>query len=347
MKNNGRIYGLFGAIGMAMLILDSKTALSGAAQGLTLCIQSVIPSLFPFFFLSSMLTAALSGRRLPIPNVILRLLKIPEGGESLLIVALLGGYPVGAAGIADAAKRGQLPVDTARRMLGFCNNAGPSFLFGIIAGLFPQYWMAWALWGIHMTSSLLVGILLPGKLREKISVSASRQPSIMDSLSGAIKTMTTVCGWVVLFRILIAFLDRWLFWALPNSLTVVISGLLELTNGCCMLATVPNTGLRFILCSGMLAFGGLCVGMQTVTVTASIGSGMYFPGKLLQMILSVALASLIQTVFPDHVQISPTVFLFLAGSTGAVVCIFLASSKKEVAFREKLMYNQRKIPDLR
>ena len=347
MKNNGRIYGLFGAIGMAMLILDSKTALSGAAQGLTLCIQSVIPSLFPFFFLSSILTAALSGRRLPIPNVILRLLKIPEGSESLLLVGLLGGYPVGAAGIADAAKRGQLPVETARRMLGFCNNAGPSFLFGIIAGLFPQYWMAWTLWGVHIISSLLVGILLPGKPGEKITVSASRQPSVINCLAGAIKTMATVCGWVVLFRILIAFLERWLFWALPNPLTVVISGLLELTNGCCMLGTVPNTGLRFILCSGMLAFGGLCVGMQTATVTSSIGSGMYFPGKLLQTILAVALAALVQTNFDDSFPLSLPLFLFLAACAGTIVCIFLAGAKKDVAFPVKLMYNQRKLLDLR
>lgn len=339
MKNNGRIYGLFGAIGMAMLILDSKTALAGAAQGVGLCIKSVIPSLFPFFFLSTMLTAALSGRRLPIPNVILRMLRIPEGGESLLLVGLLGGYPVGAAGIADAAKRGQLPANTARRMLGFCNNAGPSFLFGIIAGLFPKYWMAWALWGVHIISSLLVGILLPGKPGEKISVSASRQPSIIDCLTGAIKTMATVCGWVVLFRILIAFMDRWLFWALPTQLAVAISGLLELTNGCCMLGTVPNTGLRFILCSGMLAFGGLCVGMQTVTVTSSIGSGMYFPGKLLQTILAVALAALVQTNFDDSFPLSLPAFLSLAGAAGAIVCIFPGGSKKEVAFRGKLMYN--------
>ena len=37
------------ALGMLVLILDSKTALAGAREGIDLCIRTVIPSLFPFF----------------------------------------------------------------------------------------------------------------------------------------------------------------------------------------------------------------------------------------------------------------------------------------------------------
>ena len=36
------------ALGMIVLILDSKTALSGCREGVTLCLNVVIPSLFPF-----------------------------------------------------------------------------------------------------------------------------------------------------------------------------------------------------------------------------------------------------------------------------------------------------------
>ena len=44
------------ACGMMMLILDSQTAMHGAAEGIVLCINSVVPSLFPFFVLSILLT---------------------------------------------------------------------------------------------------------------------------------------------------------------------------------------------------------------------------------------------------------------------------------------------------
>ena len=40
---------------MLMLILDGRTALTGAAEGIDLCIRTVIPALFPFFVLSPLL----------------------------------------------------------------------------------------------------------------------------------------------------------------------------------------------------------------------------------------------------------------------------------------------------
>ena len=48
------------ALTMLILILDVKTALAGAAEGVQLCIQVVLPSLLPLFFLSIFLTDAIS-----------------------------------------------------------------------------------------------------------------------------------------------------------------------------------------------------------------------------------------------------------------------------------------------
>ena len=44
---------------LAVLILDSRTAIEGARAGLEICLHTVLPSLFPFMFLSSMLVEAL------------------------------------------------------------------------------------------------------------------------------------------------------------------------------------------------------------------------------------------------------------------------------------------------
>ena len=40
---------ILAALGMIVLILDAKTALSGAREGIDLCMRTVIPALFPFF----------------------------------------------------------------------------------------------------------------------------------------------------------------------------------------------------------------------------------------------------------------------------------------------------------
>ena len=43
--------GIAASMGMLVLILDGKTALEGARQGIELCLRTVVPSLFPFFLL--------------------------------------------------------------------------------------------------------------------------------------------------------------------------------------------------------------------------------------------------------------------------------------------------------
>ena len=76
-------------VGMAGLILDSKTAAAGAADGIQLCLGVVIPSLFPFIFASLLFTSMLTANPPTFLNWIGRGLKLPHGAEGLLLVGLL------------------------------------------------------------------------------------------------------------------------------------------------------------------------------------------------------------------------------------------------------------------
>lgn len=336
MKHTGRVTAAATCIGMLILILDSKTALQGASDGLMLCIRTVIPSLFPFFVLSGILTSTLTGKRFPFLRPLCRLTGIPEGTESILLTGLLGGYPVGAGCIGAAVKKGQLSQAEGQRMLAFCNNAGPSFLFGIAASLFPGRWMGWALWGIHILSALLVGALIPRTPDTGSGILSSSPTSLPSALHSALGAIASVCGWVILFRVLLAFLDRWIFWALPDSLVVVITGVLELTNGCCSLASVDNVGLRFILCSGMLAFGGLCVGMQTVSAADGVSMKYYFPGKLLQTVFSCVLSTLVVQFLPGGGPAEFPVVLLISAAILMYFLLFLHKKKKSCSIPAQL-----------
>ena len=121
---------MIGSLGMILLIFDGKAAVSGVKDGLELCIQTLIPSLFPFFVLSSLVTGALSGVSVAPLRWLSRFCRMPDGADSLLLVGILGGYPVGAGNIAAEYHNGRLLLTDARRLSIFCNNAGPSFLFG-------------------------------------------------------------------------------------------------------------------------------------------------------------------------------------------------------------------------
>lgn len=290
MKKGRSLSGIGASIGMLMLILDGKTAIEGARQGIELCLRTVIPSLFPFFVLSGMLTGSILGTKSKFLRPLGSLCGIPEGAESLLLVGFLGGYPVGAQCVADAYRSSRLGKADAERMLGFCSNAGPSFLFGIAASMFPGRETAWVLWGIHILSAILTGVILPGKSVCSVRISQRDTPSLSDSMISSVKVMASVCGWIVLFRVVIAFLQRWVLWLLRADAQAAVIGLLELSNGCCELGSVGNVSARLILCSALLAIGGLCVTMQTFTVTKGLSLRFYFPGKLLQTTFSLMIS---------------------------------------------------------
>lgn len=283
--------GTAAALGMLVLILDSKTALKGAAVGVELCIKSVIPSLFPFFLLSGILVASWMGASFPLLRPLCRFLGMPKGSESLLIAGFLGGYPVGAKAIRDAWAKGFLRKEDAQRLLCFCNNAGPAFLFGMVAPLFPDPFSGWALWGIHILSALITSCILREKTTAQVSIPHEKSGNLTQSLIGAIKVTAQVCGWVILFRILSAFLERWVLWAFPLWIRCAVTGLLELTNGCISLASVGSGNLRFLLCSAMLAFGGLCVCLQTASVTQGLSLRFYCFGKLTQTLFSLLISA--------------------------------------------------------
>ncbi len=310
------------------LIFDGKTALLGASEGISLCLRTVVPSLFPFFVLSGCLTALLTGRKVPLLGAVGRFCGIPRGGESILAVGLLGGYPVGAQTVAQAYRMGSLSKEDARRMLGFCNNAGPAFLFGMVGCSFSGPFDVWALWGIQILSAILTAAVLPGKSEKTVVLPSGTMPDMAQVMKRSVQIMGSVCGWVVLFRVILAFLSRWFLWLFPMYTQVLIMGVLELANGCSCLAQIQMEGMRFIYASLLLSFGGVCVAMQTQSVTQGLGMGLYFPGKCIQCTISLVLAVMLAFLLYSNAigGVGATVLLL---SSGAVLTFALVRVYKK------------------
>lgn len=299
MDNRYHAAGLGAALAMLVLILDGKTALAGAANGIELCIYTVIPALFPFFFLSPVLVSNLNPGFL---RPLAQWLGLPKGTEGLLIPSIFGGYPTGAQAVGRAWKSGALTEQEAERALHFLNNAGPSFLFGMIGSRFSSPLAPWLLWGIHLTAAGMAAASLPRTERISRTELTISPVTFTQALHGAVKTMGLVCGWIVIFRILLTFLQRWLLWMLPVEIQVLVCGLLELSNGCCMLTEIENESLRFLTCSIQLAFGGVCVAMQTGAVIPGLSILPYLKGKLMQTVYVLSLSCLILPDIPGGLK---------------------------------------------
>lgn len=82
------------------------------------------PLAVSLFVLSILLTSSLLGSSLAVLRPLGRLFGMPDGAESLLIPAFLGGYPVGAQNVAAAFRSGQLTKPEAERLLSFAATRG-------------------------------------------------------------------------------------------------------------------------------------------------------------------------------------------------------------------------------
>lgn len=113
----------------ALLLLPEISA-QAARDAMLLCAQTLIPSLFPFFVLSSLLIACGASELLSalLSPLMRPLFGLSGTGAAALALGLCGGYPVGARTAAELVENGALSRDEGERLLAFCNNAGPGFL---------------------------------------------------------------------------------------------------------------------------------------------------------------------------------------------------------------------------
>lgn len=316
------------ALAMGILILDSRCAFSGASEGIELCVKTVIPTLFPFFVVSAILTSSLE--RLPSP--LLKLFRLNPNAGGILLSGLLGGYPVGARSVSQAYQEHSISKEDAQRLLPICNQCGPAFIFGMTAGLFHGKGVCLIIWLIQIIGVAILAWLLPTVESLPLCKSSGTQISLPQAVRQSVAAIATVCGWIVLFRILYRFLERWFLWALPLPIKTAVCGLLELANGCVDLARIQSEELRFVLCVMMTSFGGICVSMQTLSVIHPDLSGKYyFPGKALQC----GICTLLALIYLGRIPLGWTAMLLLA----LIGLIFVLRRKKTVAFSRKRMYN--------
>lgn len=321
-------------LGLLILIFDSQVAVAGALEGIRLCAYTLIPAMLPFLILSSMLVGALQGRTFRFLKGLCRFCGIPAGAESLFLIGLIGGYPVGAKLVADAYKNRSITKNDAAHMLGFCSNAGPAFIFGVVGPQFSSGFTVWLIWIIHIFSAILTAFLLKNPIPGVYSPGKISKIIPSDIIENSTKVMAVISTWVILFRIILLWLKKWVFFLLPLEIQVLISGVFELANGCTGLSLIDNSAQRLVICSAILSLGGLCVLMQTYAVTNLPGIGKYLPGKLIQTALSIIISI-------GFVCSPPVTVATIAG----YMIILRIIQRKTVDFLPNMHYNQEKMTE--
>lgn len=283
---------------LVLFLAEAGFVRAAAAEALSLCAGSVIPALFPFLVVSSLLLSLGLGELLSpmLAGLMEPLFRVDGVGSSALLLGLVGGYPIGAKTAADLYRGGRLSRPEAERLLAFCNNSNPVFLISVLGvGVFGSVRAGVWLWLIHLLSALLTGLLFrnhggPARRQaggtaafQAVSLPAAFVAAVRESLSG----MLSVCAFVTFFYVLarpLASLGGWL--------GPVLVGLTELFS---LTPLLRPDRFGFILASAMAGWGGLSVLCQTAAVLE--GSGLRLQscvaGKAVQGLLAGLLAALL------------------------------------------------------
>lgn len=288
---------------LALLLLTcGDTAAQGVRDGISLCLASVIPALFPFFVAAQLLTSLGAAEALgrAAGPLFRRLFGIDGAGAAAFLLGLIGGYPVGAKATGSLVRQGLLSPEDGARLLTFCNNAGPAFILGIAGrGVFHSPRAGAWLYLLHAASATAVGLLLcraggatkpPAVPRTAPTVPTKKPPAslaaaFIEAVQSGVRAMAGVCGFVIFFLVLLRLAEGAL-----GSLPPAAAGFLELTNG--ILRLTPDRR-GFITAAGLLGWGGLSVHGQTAAVLGGSGISLrrYLPAKALQGALSAVLAA--------------------------------------------------------
>ena len=258
------------------LLVFSRQAAEGARQGLWLCLGTLGPSLFPFFVLSRLLTSLgltdLLGRRLG--PAMQKLFGVSAAGAEAFSLGISGGYPLGAAAVAELKRSGRISTEEAQRLLGFCSNSGPAFILGSAGAILGSARAGLALYGAHVLAAVTAGLLLRPGQPETSPPAQSIPPrsfaeAFPDAVSGAVKATVAVCSYVCFFSALLAMAKGFSF--LPGLAAAGLSGFFELGSGIAALRGCGPTPPVMALAGFLTGWGGLSVHCQTLALLSGTG----------------------------------------------------------------------------
>ena len=124
----------------SIIIIMPQASASGVITGLKFCSEILIPSLFPFMVLSSLIIkTGLSEKTGEFFSPIIKnLFHLPSCTAATIILSLIGGYPTGAIGVNELYRQKKITQKQAEQMLLFTVCAGPAFVLNAVCAQFSS-----------------------------------------------------------------------------------------------------------------------------------------------------------------------------------------------------------------
>ncbi len=306
------------------LIVFPAESVDAAKTGLALCANVIIPSLFPFFVLSSLVIqtglASYAGRLME--PVMRPLFNVSGECSVALVLGFIGGYPIGAKTVISLYNSKRCTKSEAERLLAFVNNSGPAFILGAVgAGIFSSGKVGLLLYFAHALASVCVGILFRGwgknatsPIKIDVAHQSVRPPlyaAFVDAVKSSCSSIINICGFVIFFTVFIRILHLTGFMSVVSGVLGtllsplgfdsvwaerLITGLMEISSG---VWTLKDFSSQFqgslAMAAFMLGWAGLSVHCQVLSFVVGSGLkvGTYIFGKFLHGVIAAVFTFLL------------------------------------------------------
>ena len=282
------------------LLYRSQTAEESAYAALKMCATVIIPSLFPYMVISSMLVrtgaAGMIGRWISRP--VLTIFRLPGCAGGAFLLGALCGFPVGAKTACELYESGSLSRRECERLIAIANNTGPSFVIEVVGA---HFWgsrgMGLVIYLAQILSSVLIGWTTS---RREIKSSEMTQPAtkqcdllqcLATSVSHSARSVVTVCGFIVFFAVVTSLAHQVLVDFRLSLTAPMLGALLEFSTGASLAAGLGGISGAFFT-GFAVGWSGLSVFAQCKAFTTSYGISLRFTAvcKLVQGLLTGAAA---------------------------------------------------------
>lgn len=291
---------------LILFFKNSDATYVWVTRGLELCARKLIPSLFPFMALSSLIVISGAGERIfkIFERPVCRMFGIGKSCCTPIILGWLCGFPVGAKCASELLSSSSVTLEEYKRILCISSTPSPAFLIGAVgSGMLGNTTLGVLIYVASVLSCIAIGgfiNLVSGRTHSSETSEATSRTNtfavcITRSVTESSVSMLYVCGFVIFFSAFLGAMEGVLsFVDLSETCNAMIFCFFEMTSGLSHLCSLSSPSVPLIAAAA--GWSGLSVHFQTAAMCSAEkrGFGAYLLSHTAKAVLCGVLGLIIQ-----------------------------------------------------
>lgn len=294
-------------------LIFSQSCSQGSVEGLKLCFGILIPSLFPFMAISSFMVKSGLSYQLgkPFGFVMNKFFGLSSVLAPIILLSMIGGYPIGAKGISSLVKSNAITEKEAEKASMFAVCAGPGFLVNYVGvSLYGNQTIGFIILASQVLSAIILGIALNIFERNKPIFNSDSKitfkqipisSAIVEATYESAKGILNICSFVILFS---SFTGIIYSLVANSSIQSIVFCLFEV----CSAVNILSKNFPVEVTAFAVGFGGICVHFQIFSALGKIkiNKMLFFAIRIIQGFITALLTHFGIQIFLGEVTVFST-----------------------------------------